>query len=117
MPHFIPPSNQFSYFNRFNPRHRSPFNRRRPHPIFPGYIFTNFHNNEKLIELLEEVEITDEIFSKLKTKSCNICLDEYKIKDKISYLPCFHFFHYNCIKKWIENSKKCPLCNNEIKFQ
>ena len=115
----IPPLNQFPYINPGNRRYRSPFfhNRMRRHPIFPGFLFMNFHNNGKIIELLEEVEITEEIYSKIKIKICNICLEEYKIKDKISYLPCFHFFHYNCIKKWIENSKKCPLCNIEIKFE
>lgn len=113
------PSNPFAHINRHNQRNR---NRMIPHFIPPAPIIHNFNRqrldkNEKLIESLEEVEITEEILSKIKTKECNICLDEYKVGDKISYLPCFHFFHYICIKKWIEKSKKCPLCNNVIKFE
>ena len=117
---FIPPPNQFSYFNRAYQGNEGPFayNRMMPHFIPASRInFRNLHNNGKLIELLEEVEMTEEILNKIKTKECNICLDEYKIGEKICYLPCFHFFHNICIKKWVEKSKKCPLCNIEIKFE
>lgn len=124
-PHFVPPSNQFSYNNRVNQRNEGPFlpNNMMPH-IVPPQIFPSVNigslrsnKNKKLIESLEEVEITGEILNKFKIKECNICLDEYKVGDKISYLPCFHYFHYICIKEWIKKSKQCPLCKNEIKFE
>ena len=90
-----------------------------PPQIFPSVNIGSLRSNKnkKLIESLEEVEITGEILNKFKIKECNICLDEYKVGDKISYLPCFHYFHYICIKEWIKKSKQCPLCKNEIKFE
>ena len=73
-------------------------------------------NNGIIKEQLEDVEIKEEFIEKNKIKECVICLEEFSIGEKICYLPCFHFFHSDCIKKWIDNSSKCPVCNNIIKF-
>ena len=35
-------------------------------------------------------------------------------KDNISVLKCGHMFHSNCIKKWMERKKECPLCRQKI---
>ena len=127
-PPFIPP---------FFPRLRQPYNPffRRNFPFFipprmgawparyqlthfmPRHIFPKHIKNQKIAGQLEKVEIKKEILDKIDIKQCNICLDEYKIGDEISYLPCFHYFHYNCIKDWILKSEKCPLCNSIIKFE
>ena len=65
--------------------------------------------------LLEESKIEDEKLIKNENiKKCSICLDNYKIGDKILYLPCFHLYHSKCIKKWLKCSKKCPLCKEEV---
>jgi hypothetical protein len=68
------------------------------------------------LKLLEETKINDKTIIKNENKQCPICLDNYKIKDKISYLPCFHLYHYKCIKKWLKTSKICPLCKKEVNF-
>ena len=77
----------------------------------------NENKRNKIIELLEEIVLTEQILSKLDNKQCLICLDNYIKGEKISYLPCFHFFHSLCIKSWIKRSDKCPLCKNIIKFE
>jgi hypothetical protein len=77
----------------------------------------NFHIDNGINELLEDVQLTEEALNKLENKECSICLEDFAKGDKICYLPCFHFFHSKCIKQWTERSKKCPLCNNEIKFE
>ena len=69
------------------------------------------------INLLEESKISDEkLIKNENVKKCTICLDNYKIGDKISYLPCFHLYHSKCIKKWLKCSKICPLCKKEVNF-
>ena len=73
-------------------------------------------DNEEIVEDLQEIEMTDEILNKNKGKNCCICLNEYIIGEKISYLPCFHLFHFTCIKEWVKNSDMCPLCKEQIKF-
>ena len=77
----------------------------------------NKNENNIIVDMIEEIELTQDIINKAETKECSICLEEYYIYNKISYLPCFHFFHTTCIKNWLKNSKKCPLCNIEVKFE
>ena len=77
----------------------------------------NKNENNNIVDMIEEIELTQDIINKAETKECSICLEEYYIYNKISYLPCFHFFHTACIKNWLKNSKKCPLCNIEVKFE
>ena len=72
---------------------------------------------DNLSELIEEQSLTKDMLEKGEQKNCSICLDDFVVGDKIIYLPCFHYYHAKCIEKWMKNSDKCPLCNNEIKFQ
>ena len=77
-----------------------------------SYIFPIKENSSGLIEELE----IDEKFNhdiEIEKNKCIICLNNYKIHDKISYLPCLHLFHNGCIKEWLKRSNKCPLCKNE----
>ena len=57
-------------------------------------------------------EITIEDINKLEdtNKKCMICLEDFKSKEKVSALPCIHFFHPNCIKEWVERKNECPVC-------
>ena len=78
----------------------------------------NIMNNEfkKIEKLLQDTKLTEEILSKIDNKQCLICLDDYKIEENICYLPCFHLFHSECIKSWVQKSNKCPLCKSVIKL-
>ena len=69
---------------------------------------------QKIKEILEKFpeKIIDDIDD--VNKICGICLEDYVINDKVIYLPCFHFFHKNCIIHWFENKPECPLCKNKI---
>ena len=84
---------------------------------FSDFLQNNQNNNEKnnILNELEEVEL-NEIFINKEEIKCVICLENCSINDKISYLPCIHFFHSSCIKNWIRIKDRCPICNNIIKF-
>ena len=47
---------------------------------------------------------------------CIICMEEYKPKDFVTFLPCDprHNFHCDCIKIWLIGCYKCPICNRPI---
>lgn len=46
--------------------------------------------------------------------TCPVCLDEFKIKEKIAVCPCQHGFHIKCIIQWLEHKKICPMCKARV---
>ena len=76
----------------------------------------NFNNQIDINNNLEDIEITEQILNKSNTKTCVICQEDYNIMEKICYLPCFHFYHSQCIRQWVQTSNICPICKNEINF-
>jgi len=122
-PPFIPPSPIFSNISNNNIA-QIPNNAFQRPPIFgpnfrpPIHIpASHFDNNPHITKMLEEIELTEDMLDKNKEKECVICLEQFSPGDIISYLPCFHLYHFICIKNWIEKKNKCPLCNSEIKFE
>ncbi|KAI5063426.1 hypothetical protein GOP47_0021973 [Adiantum capillus-veneris] len=45
---------------------------------------------------------------------CCICLGKYKDGVDLRGLPCTHFFHVDCVDKWLKINAICPLCKHEI---
>ena len=50
--------------------------------------------------------------------SCPICFEEYSgdpAKVFVGYIRrCGHYFHFDCIWKWLESNQNCPLCREEV---
>lgn len=57
-------------------------------------------------------------------RDCPICFEEFNEEDNISILECDHYYHTECIKKWINTpqldkynrkiTKNCPLCREPL---
>lgn len=45
---------------------------------------------------------------------CCICTDPIDVGDEVKTLPCNHFYHSECIIKWLGISNVCPLCRYEL---
>ncbi|KAK6927444.1 Zinc finger, RING-type [Dillenia turbinata] len=45
---------------------------------------------------------------------CCICLGKYMNNDELRELPCSHFFHKDCVDKWLKINALCPLCKSEV---
>ena len=41
--------------------------------------------------------------------TCVVCLMDYEEGDKVRTLPCFHIFHQECIDRWLQENKTCPV--------
>ncbi len=51
--------------------------------------------------------------SVVEGRSCGICLETYFAGQDVSFLPCTHVFHSDCIQQWASKNK-CPLCRAKI---
>lgn len=46
---------------------------------------------------------------------CVICQVEYEEEEKLVALPCQHHpYHQDCIIKWLQIKKTCPICSTEV---
>ncbi|KAK4416621.1 E3 ubiquitin-protein ligase BIG BROTHER [Sesamum alatum] len=45
---------------------------------------------------------------------CVICQVEYEEGEEVVSIQCEHLYHRDCITKWLQMKKICPICNNEV---
>jgi hypothetical protein len=41
---------------------------------------------------------------------CAICLAKLESGDVVGDIPCSHVFHKDCLKDWLKQKNRCPLC-------
>ena len=86
---------------------------------------TNYETDKKIIKSLQEkykikinynqhYEVKKFALKKNKNIHCIICLENYKYNDLIATMKCDHIYHYNCIKKWLNNCPNCPICRKDV---
>ncbi|CAD8055678.1 unnamed protein product [Paramecium primaurelia] len=82
---------------------------------------------EELLELQNQIGhvsrgLTKEQIKKIPKRTvyqkqkdaCSICYNDIQKLEKIRELKCKHYYHSKCIKKWLLNEKKCPICQTEV---
>lgn len=48
---------------------------------------------------------------------CTICYEEFLFDSDVRLLECKHYFHPQCIDRWlIGHSKRCPCCRNNVEI-
>ena len=57
--------------------------------------------------------ISNEDIFKDDSETCSICLCDFKEMKTITLTNCHHKFHYKCIKEWLLDNDRCPLCNED----
>ncbi len=52
---------------------------------------------------------------------CSVCQDPITMRQSTTRTPCDHWFHHNCIARWISSSVRdtptCPLCRQSLSDQ
>ena len=77
--------------------------------ILSGYCCgINKHNKKKLYRHAK-IE-----FNKGIIKECCICLNDIDKNSSIIVLSCNHIYHKNCITRWFNKNKTCPICRINI---
>lgn len=46
--------------------------------------------------------------------ACPICFCEYAEGQALITLPCKHFFHRECISRWLKRDATCPMCKLDL---
>jgi hypothetical protein len=49
-----------------------------------------------------------------KDEICSICLSSIFDQEVTTVLKCPHYFHFRCLKMWMQTSKTCPLCRTVL---
>ena len=72
---------------------------------------------ENAFDRLPQRVITQNDISNVE--KCSICLDGFILNSTAKMLPCEHFFHLECLQKWVQeyDKKICPLCRAGIPCQ
>ena len=67
----------------------------------------NFLNDELKSQLFnDKINLND-------CDMCTICCEKFVINEsEVSVTPCAHVFHYDCIKKWVNEKITDPHCPN-----
>eukprot|EP01023_Acetabularia_acetabulum_P047452 TRINITY_DN4999_c0_g1_i1.p1 TRINITY_DN4999_c0_g1~~TRINITY_DN4999_c0_g1_i1.p1 ORF type:complete len:257 (-),score=29.57 TRINITY_DN4999_c0_g1_i1:208-918(-) len=51
------------------------------------------------------------------SEECTVCRMEYESRQELIKLPCGHYYHSQCIRRWLESNKICPVCQKEVSVQ
>jgi len=62
------------------------------------------------VEELPDIEINERHLE----NACMICNENYKLGEEAKLMPCKHYYHHDCILKWLELHNTCPLCRHEL---
>lgn len=72
---------------------------------------------EQLDEYSTKIDCTEEYIKSASggtKETCQICLNDYKLGDKLLQIRCRDCFHVDCITEWLLNySVKCPNCKHD----
>ena len=74
-------------------------------------------NIQELVSYIPIFKVKEKEKSIDNSNKCSICLCEFEIGEEKSTLPCLHYFHFNCIEKWIKRKKYCPICKYQLSFE
>lgn len=48
------------------------------------------------------------------SRICSICQEEI-LFSRLLTLRCHHYFHQECIQKWLERNNSCPICRHNYR--
>jgi len=77
--------------------------------------FEQYIKYQTILSELNFLEQKSKIYtSNLENNTCVICIRRFNKKDEISDCGNGHYYHLKCLQLWLENQKKCPVCDINI---
>ena len=74
-----------------------------------GDIRNEEENEENHDEEEEELNI-ERFVSSGSSNQCSICLNTIQTGAECGRLTCGHYYHFNCIERWLNVNSTCPTC-------
>lgn len=65
--------------------------------------------------IIRKIKKMSNTIVKIMNRQCAIDLENFNEGEEVMYLPCQHFFHSKCILKVFEESRKCPVCQVDVR--
>lgn len=70
--------------------------------------------SEEALRSLERTTVSSTMLRTEGRTECTICLDELKVGEQATFLPCKHWFHEECVILWLKEHNTCPICRTSI---
>jgi E3 ubiquitin-protein ligase RNF115/126 len=70
--------------------------------------------SQAAIDALEVMEIDDNMLSAEGGARCVVCVEDLSKGEKVTALPCRHFFHGECVVPWLKMHNTCPSCRGPV---
>jgi hypothetical protein len=66
------------------------------------------------LEKLQKKNLDRKMVADSTKMECTICLNEVRLGDEVTVLPCQHWFQGECVGAWLKQHNTCPLCRAPI---
>lgn len=76
-----------------------------------------FHGmSSRLVKAMPSLVFTAVTEENCTASTCAICLEDYRVGDKLRILPCRHKFHTFCVDAWLTTWRTfCPVCKRDAR--
>lgn len=70
--------------------------------------------SQAAIDALEVKVVDDKMLGAEGGARCVVCVDDLTKGEKVTALPCGHFFHGECVVPWLKMHNTCPSCRGPV---
>ncbi|XP_075099553.1 receptor homology region, transmembrane domain- and RING domain-containing protein 2 isoform X2 [Nicotiana tabacum] len=76
-----------------------------------------FHGiSSRLVKAMPSLIFTSVVEDNSTSVTCAICLEDYRVGNKLRVLPCRHKFHTDCVDTWLTSWRTfCPVCKRDAR--
>lgn len=69
---------------------------------------------EQGLAALKRRTVDEELLKTENRTECSVCIEEMRVGETATFLPCKHWFHDECVVLWLKEHNTCPVCRAPI---
>lgn len=70
--------------------------------------------SEAAIAALPKKKVEKSMLGSDGKAECSVCMENVEVGDDVTFLPCNHWFHGQCVGAWLKEHDTCPHCRKGI---